>query len=283
MTDIPLISEDLVFHNDEIWRSSNKQAVSFPVGGNQTCFQVEERSFWFKHRNNCITSLVRNFPPELNGAIFDIGGGNGFVSQALQKANFEVVLVEPGEDGVANAKKRGVKTIICGTSSSAKLKDATLAAIGLFDVVEHVEEDDQFINSMSMLLKDGGRLYATVPAYQFLWSDEDSNGGHFRRYNLSQFIHLLAQSGLEVNYASYFFRLLPIPIFLLRAIPHRLGFSKEVLDQKTTLRSHGVREGFLSRGYTKTLHAELENVKNQNVMRFGGSCLIAATKRKNHG
>ena len=33
-------------------------------------------------------------------------------------------------------------------------------------------------------MKENGRLYATVPSYSFLWSEEDILAGHFRRYTL---------------------------------------------------------------------------------------------------
>ena len=36
--------------------------------------------FWFRHRNDCIRELVRNFQPKGKVPIFDVGGGNGFLT-----------------------------------------------------------------------------------------------------------------------------------------------------------------------------------------------------------
>jgi hypothetical protein len=49
--------------------------MSFPEHGNAACLQVEDRSFWFRHRNRRVESAVRRFAPK--GALPDIGGGNG--------------------------------------------------------------------------------------------------------------------------------------------------------------------------------------------------------------
>ncbi|MCX6254990.1 MAG: hypothetical protein NTV31_11015, partial [Bacteroidia bacterium] len=82
MLKIPEISDNLEF-KDGIWYSKTKSNVSYPENGNDLCFKIEDNSFWFKHRNNCIISVLKNYPPE--SEIFDIGGGNGFVAAELER------------------------------------------------------------------------------------------------------------------------------------------------------------------------------------------------------
>ena len=202
MIDIRSISADLILGEDEIWYTLNDQKVSYPSNGNENTFTVEDDSFWFKHRNSCIASLVTSYPPEDNGTIFDIGGGNGFVSAGLAKVGFDVALVEPGRTGVFNAKGRGLKNIICSTISAAKFKQHSLPAVGVFDVIEHVEDDLSFLKSIRGLMKKGGRLYVTVPSYSFLWSEEDVLAGHFRRYTLKDISSVLMSAGFELEFSS---------------------------------------------------------------------------------
>ncbi len=66
---------------DGIWFTDHNSAISYPEEGNDACFQVEDSSFWFKHRNACIAKVVENYKPE--GMFLDVGGGNGFVSSML--------------------------------------------------------------------------------------------------------------------------------------------------------------------------------------------------------
>ena len=125
--------------------------------------------------------MIKNFRSSTDGPIFDVGGRNGFVAKELLDAGLDVVLVEPGPAGAMNAKKRGGAHVICSTTHTAQFKSGSIPAIGLFDVVEHIEDNIGFLKHLSELLVPGGMLYLSVPAYQFLWSLEDVKAGHFKR------------------------------------------------------------------------------------------------------
>ena len=104
-----------------IYFADSSEKVSYPEDGNNNCYEIEENSFWFRHRNNCIIEMIKNFRSSTDGSIFDIGGGNGFVAKGLMDAGFEVVMVEPGIRGVRNGKKRGLPHVICATTHTANL------------------------------------------------------------------------------------------------------------------------------------------------------------------
>jgi hypothetical protein len=55
---------------DGIYYTTGSEAISYPEEGNEACFQIEDQSFWFRHRNDCIRELVRHFPPRGRGPIF---------------------------------------------------------------------------------------------------------------------------------------------------------------------------------------------------------------------
>jgi len=279
MVDIQSISTGLKLGDDGIWYShQDNQNISYPSDGNENCFAVEDGSFWFRHRNNCIASIVKTYPPQDNGTIFDIGGGNGFVSLGLANAGFDVALLEPGSVGAFNAKKRGLKNVICATTDTAKLKQNSLPAVGLFDVIEHIEDDLAFLQSIRNLMKKGGRLYATVPAYSFLWSEEDVFAGHFRRYALEELSKVLESAGFQVEFSSYIFRFLPVPIFLLRTLPYKMGLFKTQRNEKSASRDHATKGGAMAKILSSILHREIENLDNERAMRFGGSCLVVAKR-----
>lgn len=276
MIDIESISTGLSLGGDGIWYSSDRQSVSYPSDGNSACFAVEDDSYWFNHRNSCIVSLVRSYPPPNRGTIFDIGGGNGFVSMGLSGAGFDVVLVEPGQQGVINAVNRGVKNVICATTDTAKFYPNSLPAVGLFDVIEHIENDLDFLKSIRYLIKDGGYLYVTVPSFSFLWSSEDVLAGHFRRYSLSQINRLLENAGFYVEFSSYIFRVLPIPIFLLRALPYKTGLSRNNIKIDDISRDHGVKGGVGAKFLNRIFQLEIKSLDRLRAMHFGSSCLVVA-------
>ena len=68
--DIPTACSGLQAGEDGIFYAAGAEAISYPEEGNKACFEVEDQSFWFRHRNGCIRELVRNFPPRGRGPIF---------------------------------------------------------------------------------------------------------------------------------------------------------------------------------------------------------------------
>jgi SAM-dependent methyltransferase len=143
---------------------------------------VEDSSFWFRHRNRCIVSLVRRFSPD--ATFLDIGGGNGFVAGGLIESGIACALIEPGIDGALAAHARGIDPVICARLEAAGLRPASAAAAGMFDLIEHIKDELGALRQVNELLATGGRLFLTVPAYSFLFSADDVTAGHYCRYTL---------------------------------------------------------------------------------------------------
>ena len=187
---------NLELNSEGIYVAKEQPAISYPEDGNSNCFSVEDDSFWFQHRNEVLGALITRYSS--NKTFFDIGGGNGCVSKALQSKGIDAVQVEPGPQGAINARRRGVSTVIQATLEMAGFHPNSLSAVGVFDVVEHIENDERFIKSLYEYLMPDGYLYVTVPAFHFLWSNDDIQAGHFRRYTNQSLTKLLEQNGFRV-------------------------------------------------------------------------------------
>jgi SAM-dependent methyltransferase len=274
-------SEDL-FMKDGIFYSRRQSQISYPEDGNALCMEFEDKSFWFKHRNRCIASLVTRYS---NNALFwDVGGGNGYVAKGLQDHGIESVLLEPGECGAANARSRGLNHVVCSSLENAGIKNESMAAVGLFDVLEHIEEDQLFLRRLHSLIKDLGLLYITVPAYKQLWSEEDDRAGHFRRYTLKELKKQLRDQGYTVIYASYFFSFLPLPILLFRTFPSLLARWKSKSTRKKSGSMQKAKREHTSPRLSsfilnRLLNFELNRIADLKVLPFGASCIIVAQKR----
>jgi hypothetical protein len=83
VTNLLDISTGLSQKSDGIWYSKESTDISYPADGNELSSGLEDASFWFNHRNECIDALVQRYPVRSGGALFDIGGGNGYVAKAL--------------------------------------------------------------------------------------------------------------------------------------------------------------------------------------------------------
>lgn len=260
--------------HDGIWRPAQISNVSYPEDGNDACFQIEEGSYWFAHRNECILTLLSQFPP--GGEVYDIGGGNGFVSLALQNAGIESVLVEPGS-GACNASRRGVSRVIHAALEDTGFAESSLPAAGAFDVVEHIDDDVAFLRTIHRFLKPGGRFYGTVPALQALWSEEDVHAGHFRRHDQNGITSRLRSAGFEVEFVAYFFSWLVLPVFLLRSVPFRLRGTPPKPTLDSAKRDHTLPD--LLGGMVNLVHAwELDRLRRRRSPTTGSSLIFCAQK-----
>ncbi|HVO99303.1 MAG TPA: class I SAM-dependent methyltransferase [Bryobacteraceae bacterium] len=275
--DLQAIAPNLELGHGGFWRSATVSSVSYPEDGNELCFSVEDSSFWFRHRNRCILDVLRLFPPP--GTFFDVGGGNGFVASAIPASGQDVVLVEPGLSGVRNAIRRGVRQVVQATLEDAGILPGTLPGVGLFDVVEHIEDDRGFLKGICRLVKAGGLVYITVPAYQWLWSSEDVVAGHARRYTIPSLSRVLEEVGYSVEFATYFFSFLPLPILARRALPYRLGISLQRPAAETIQSDHETSSVLVGRVLNRLMERELATISARRPLKMGGSCLVVARRR----
>jgi SAM-dependent methyltransferase len=281
MIDLVANAVNLEQTSDGIWRcKAAASPISYPEWGNEACFEVEDVSFWFQHRNVCIREELKQYPP--SGPVFDIGGGNGFVAKAMQDVGFEVVLLEPGASGCHNAQRRGIQNVVCARLEDAGFVPASIAAVGLFDVIEHLENDREFLEMVGSYLWPNGRVYITVPAHRALWSQEDANAGHFRRYSRQALDDVLKVSGFTVDFLTGFFQYLPPAILAGRVIPYRLGAMKRGSQgvNGNMRDEHEVRSPLVRRLLVWLQSREVAQMCSRREVSFGGSWLAVARKNR---
>ncbi|GHU52906.1 hypothetical protein FACS189496_3710 [Bacilli bacterium] len=192
----------------------------------------------------------------------------------LNKNGYTSVLFEPGHDGVLNARKRNIKYIYNGIFNREIINDNTVPNIGLFDVLEHIDQDELFLNELNQLLANDGLLYITVPAYQFLFSEEDTRARHFRRYNYKDLKNKMVRANFTILFSSYFFWFLPLPVLLFRK-----------LFKFNTKKSNGREKGhifpnIIDKNLKFVLSFEIGMIKRKRIIPFGGSLLIVAGKNQ---
>ena len=123
-------------------------------------------------------------------------------------------------------------------------------------------------------MKKSGLLFITVPAYSFLWSNDDRFAGHYRRYTLKSIKKKLTDIGFNIKYSTYFFSFLPLPVFLLRTIPGIIKKKKQAPFNKDNTEHNKGKGPFIQ----KVLNTELIAIQNKRSIPFGSSCLIIASK-----
>lgn len=264
---------DVELGTDGIFRArSRHDDVNYPDEGADLTASIEETSFWFRHRNQVLELILDRYPP--GGTLWDVGGGNGFQATALERSGRPVVLIEPGPAGCRNARKRGVKCIVQATLESLSLPPGWVAALSLLDVLEHLHNPRAVLRESYRVLRPGGRLYATVPAFGVLWSDEDIYAEHERRYRTQTLANDLEQSGFTVEYITHYFQPLFLPILFLRALPYRITGGKthemDLNEHKPGGTGQKLIEAMLAR--------ELQALSRGKRLAYGSSLLAVGRK-----
>ena len=274
--DAAQISSNLRCGEAGIWFSKDSRSVSYPDQRRDSCFEIEDSSFWYRHRNRVIVNTLGAWPPR--GMLMEIGGGNGSVSAAIEKAGYTALLLEPGIQGIRNAQSRGLTRLVCSRFEDAGIRAQSIPAVGLFDVLEHVCDQSSFLTRIADVLAPQGRLYGTVPAYPFLWSQHDKKVGHFRRYTALSLNRALKKAGLQIEHLTYFFALLVFPILCLRTLPNLVGLGR---NQPATQKfdAHLPRRVWVNRVIHAYLRAEYAWLARGRRLPLGTSILVVASRR----
>ena len=159
----------------------------------------------------------------------------------------------------------------------AHLPPAAFGAAGLFDVLEHVENEHAFLDQVAETLAPGGLLYLTVPAFAWLWSVSDPQAGHYRRYDRTALERVLQGRFDMLYFSGIFLPLLPL-LFLCRALPFRMGLARknQILDARA---EHGSDNGLVVRLLKRILCSEVNSIRMGHSRMIGSSWLCVARKR----
>jgi hypothetical protein len=107
-----------------MWYSKKNSKISYPEHGNKDCFEVEDKSYWIVHRNIILGHVINQYYD--GKPFFDVGGGSGYVSKALQDLGIDAYLIEPGIQVIKNAENRGVTNLINSSLQDCHFKRCTI-------------------------------------------------------------------------------------------------------------------------------------------------------------
>jgi len=189
--------------------------------------RLEERHWWFRAKRQLVVDALGR--TRATGPAADIGCGTGAMVVDLARGGFGPARgIDADEYAIGCAESRfGVERdcrFEVGRAGVVHLPDDSLGVVCALDVIEHIDDDLSALTEFRRVLRSGGTLVVTVPAYRFLWSKHDDRLGHRRRYRRSELVATLRRAGFDVSRATYFHAwLLPIAV-LVRKTPLRRFF-----------------------------------------------------------
>ncbi len=177
-----------------------------------------ELSWWYHARARAVERILLNYCIKTDLPILDLGAGFGGMAEVLRRYG-SVDAFEPDQEARVVAQKRGY-THVLESDDYTLLPNNHYTMIALFDVLEHVPDDQVLLSKLHDVLTPTGSIIITVPAFQLLWSNHDVQHHHYRRYTMHQLKKLLSKQGFEVRYISYWNMFLFLPALLVRMLGH---------------------------------------------------------------
>jgi SAM-dependent methyltransferase len=242
---------------------------------------IEDRHFWFRARNQLIFELGKRVSSGLTPGylVLEVGCGTGNVLRMLRKAcqDGTVVGLEMWFDGLRHAKKRTAGFLVQGDVRQCPFSKP-FDIVGMFDVLEHIPEEQETLAALYKLLVPGGRLLLTVPAHSFLWSYFDEASRHCRRYSTDEIRKKLTAAGFEVEFQTQFMACIFPIVWAFRKMskPWEPRASNAKMLAKTEFRIIPVVNGIL----TALLSLEARWVARGHSLPLGTSLVVIARKPK---
>jgi len=186
---------------------------------------LQQDHWWFAARRKILSAEIARLPLPRPAQILEAGCGPGGNLEML-KGFGQVVAIEPDEASRAYASERAGVDVRHGLLPQS-IPDFGKAfdLIACLDVIEHVPDDAGAVDALGKMLKPGGYLFTTVPAYRWMWSDHDAAHHHQRRYAMGPYRKLFENAGLKVVRTSHFNTLLFPPIAAIRLAKNAAGLT----------------------------------------------------------
>ncbi|MBM0740826.1 class I SAM-dependent methyltransferase [Phormidium sp. CLA17] len=235
--------------------------------------QLEAKHFWFQIRNRLIVWAIKTYCPEFQ-SFLEIGCGTGYVLSGIAEAYPQVKLQgsEIFAAGLAFAAGRQPTVNFMQMDGRNIPFVDEFDAIGAFDVLEHIEDDEQVLTQMRNALKPHGILLITVPQHPWLWSAIDEYACHVRRYSAEELHRKVKAAGFEILRSTSFVSSL-LPIMLASRVAQKRTLVKDI-DPTAELKI----SPWLNHLFAKLLSAEVDMIDRGLNLPLGGSRLVVARK-----
>jgi SAM-dependent methyltransferase len=157
---------------------------------------LEDGHWWYRERRALLARELRGLGPP--GRALDVGAAGGGNTRVLRGNGWQAVALEFSVDGAEVARERGLD-VVRADARRLPFRSAAMDLVVAFDVLEHIEEDDQAAAEIRRVLRPGGTALIAVPCDPRLWSAHDEAVDHVRRYTRETLLTVVQGAGLTVE------------------------------------------------------------------------------------
>ncbi len=162
--------------------------------------ELEESHWWFRGRRTVYLGLLESHLAEKRPArALDLGCGMGGFLPGLSEITTRVFPADISLESLAYCEERGFRGATLVDGYALPYADNSFDLVCMFDAIEHIPDDVAVMREVARILAPGGHVFVSVPAYQFLFSNNDAIAQHQRRYTRSMLHRVFDSAGLTVE------------------------------------------------------------------------------------
>ena len=167
-------------------------------------FAFEQNDWWFVARRRIVLDLIASHVSDSDSPLhlLDAGCGTGITLEYIERFG-PTVGVDNEIVALKFCRARDARKLACAPLENLPFADALFDIVTCLDVIEHIDDDQSAIKEITRVIRPGGLLVLTVPAFNIFWSDHDVINHHRRRYRRSQIRQLLG-GRFSIDLLSYY-------------------------------------------------------------------------------
>jgi SAM-dependent methyltransferase len=186
----------------------------------QLTHEVEDHHWWYVGRRKIVRTVVAGLPLPRSPRILDAGCGSG--RNMVELADFgRVTGIDKSAAAVDRAAERDAGLVTLGAIELMPFEEGTFDLAVALDVIEHIDDDRAAFRELLRVVRPGGMLLVSVPAYPRLWSAHDVLNEHRRRYTRRSLLAATRDAGWTCTHTTHFNSSLLLP-----AAAHRLALKR---------------------------------------------------------
>ncbi len=213
--------------------------------------RAEENHWWHVSKRELVKKLMNKH--QFAFPLLDLGCGGGALLAEL-RADGLAVGVDSSQEALTHAREKGISELVAASIDVLPFNDGTFAGVLMLDVLEHHPDPVTALSEVRRVLRPGGRLLVTVPAFGWMWSYADDVMGHYRRYGKEHLRSDLEATPFTVDRMTYFFSWLVPVAWIFRRVRGALGRGNSADDflvperiNRTLLKIARAELGYLQR------------------------------------
>jgi SAM-dependent methyltransferase len=177
---------------------------------------VEDVMWYYRALHRNVGAALRRVAPP-GAAILDAGCGTGGLLRALRQMErgWRLAGMDLSPLACELTRERTGALVLEGSVEQMPFGSGSYAAIASCDVLCQVPDPRRALDEFRRVLKPGGVLVLTMPAFQWMYSYHDRQVGNLRRYNRGELADLLRGASWRPLSLTYW-NMLPFPFAVLR-------------------------------------------------------------------